>query len=46
MRVGDSAQVVIPYLEGYGVSGSGSILPFTTLVFNIKLVDIPAYEIP
>lgn len=44
MRVGDSARVVIPYKLGYGVSGSGSIPPYSTLVFDLKLVGIPAYE--
>ena len=44
MRVGDSVQVVIPYQSAYGTSGSGSILPFSNLSFNIKLVDIPNWE--
>lgn len=44
MNVGDSARVVIPWAEGYGTESTGSILPFSTLVFDIKLVDIPAYE--
>lgn len=45
MRVGDSARIVIPYGLGYGVSGSGSISPFSTLIFDVKLVDIPFYEV-
>ncbi|MDE6556411.1 MAG: FKBP-type peptidyl-prolyl cis-trans isomerase [Duncaniella sp.] len=46
MHVGDSVEVVIPYVLGYGVNGSGvSIPPFSTLVFNIKLVDILDYEV-
>lgn len=45
MRVGDSARVVIPYALGYGSSGSGSIPPYSTLIFDMKLVDIPEYEI-
>ena len=44
MRVGDSARVVIPYGMGYGSSGSGSIYPYSTLVFDIKLKDIVDYE--
>ena len=44
MRVGDSARVVIPYQQGYGTSGSGSIPPYSALQFDIKLVDIPYYE--
>ncbi|MDE5970631.1 MAG: FKBP-type peptidyl-prolyl cis-trans isomerase [Muribaculaceae bacterium] len=44
MHVGDSVDVIIPYQAAYGVSGSGSILPYSTLKFGIKLVDIPNYE--
>ena len=46
MRVGDSARVIIPYNVGYGSSITASIPPFSTLVFDVKLVDIPYYEIP
>lgn len=46
MRVGDSARVVIPQALGYGASQSGIIPPYSTLQFDIKLVDIPYYEIP
>ncbi|MBD5202826.1 MAG: hypothetical protein HDS81_05910 [Bacteroidales bacterium] len=46
MRVGDSAKVIIPYNVGYGSSITASIPPFSTLVFDVKLVDIPYYEIP
>lgn len=46
MRVGDSAQIVIPYQLAYqdklNIVG---IPPYSTLVFNLKLVDIPYYEI-
>lgn len=46
MRVGDSARVIIPYNLGYGASGSGSAIPpYSTLVFDVKLVDIPFYEV-
>lgn len=44
MRVGDSVEVVIPYMQGYGTSGSSSILPYSALRFNIKLLDIVDYE--
>ena len=44
MRVGDSARVVIPYSMAYGASGSGSIPPYSTLVFDMKLTDIVDYE--
>ncbi len=45
MRVGDSARVVIPYQQGYGANAQGSIPPYSALQFDIKLVDIPAYEV-
>ena len=50
MHVGDSAQIVIPYQQAYGSTGSMRngiyvIKPFSTLVFNLKLVDIPYYEV-
>ncbi len=45
MRVGDSARVIIPYNLGYGASGSGVIPPYSTLVFDMKLVDIPFFEV-
>jgi FKBP-type peptidyl-prolyl cis-trans isomerase FklB len=46
MHVGDSCTVVIPYRYGYGTSGYGSINPYSTLIFELKLKDVPAYEIP
>lgn len=45
MRVGDSARVVIPFMEGYGTSTVGSIPPYSNLVFDMKLVDIYKYEL-
>ena len=44
MHIGDSCRVVIPYGLAYGPASIGDILPFSNLVFDIKLVDIPAYE--
>lgn len=44
MNVGDSVTAVIPYMSGYGISGSGSVLPYSTLIFNIRLDSIVAYE--
>lgn len=46
MRVGDTCEVILPYTMGYGAGGNTSITPYSTLKFGIKLVDIPAYEIP
>lgn len=45
MHVGDSAEVVVPWNQAYGYSGSSGISPFSNLKFAIKLVDIPYYEI-
>lgn len=45
MRVGDTCQVVFPYQQGYGSTKSGKILPYSALRFNMRLTDIPAYEI-
>ena len=41
MRVNDTVTAVIPYTAGYGVYGYGSVLPYTTLIFGIRLDSIP-----
>lgn len=46
MHVGDSVTMIVPYKYGYGASQRGSILPYTNLVFGIKLKGIPGYEVP
>ena len=46
MNVGDTVTMVIPYHAGYGESKHGDILPYTTLIYNVKLKAIPAYEVP
>lgn len=38
MRIGDRWRVYIPYQLGYGVSGSGTIPGYSTLIFDIALV--------
>lgn len=45
MRCGDSARIVIPYALAYGSQTVGVISPYSTLVFDVKLVDIPFYEV-
>lgn len=45
MHVGDSCRIVVPYQLAYGAQSSGKILPYSTLTFDIKLVDIPYYEV-
>lgn len=44
MNIGDSVTAVMPYTCGYGASGSGSIPPYSTLIFQIKLESIVALE--
>ena len=46
MRCGDTAQVILPYGVAYGAQNLGTILPYSNLRFNIRLVDIPYYEDP
>lgn len=46
MHVGDSITVVIPWQAAYGSNGNGTIKPFSTLIFHMKLKGIPKYEIP
>lgn len=45
MRVGDSVRVVIPWADGYGTQEMTAIPPFSNLIFDIKLMDIPAYAV-
>ncbi len=45
MHVGDSVTAIIPWNVAYGESGTGDIIrPYTHLIFDMKLVDIPMYE--
>lgn len=46
MHVGDSCEVVIPYQSAYGADGYSTMAPYSNLVFNMKLTDIPALEKP
>lgn len=45
MHVGDTVQIVVPYEAGYGNTSSELIPPYSALRFNLRLVDIPDYEI-
>lgn len=45
MRCGDTAEVIVPYAQAYGVSTTTGILPYSNLKFQIRLVDIPYYEV-
>lgn len=42
MHVGDSVTCVIPTNAGYGTTGS--VLPYSTLIYHMKLKAIHAYE--
>ncbi|MDE6217582.1 MAG: FKBP-type peptidyl-prolyl cis-trans isomerase [Muribaculaceae bacterium] len=44
MHVGDKVSLVLPYTAAYGTQAYGKIKPYSTLKFNIELVDIPDYE--
>lgn len=44
MHVGDSCTIIIPYHQGYGsYQKSDVLLPFSNLVFDVRLVDIYKY---
>lgn len=45
MHVGDSAQFVLPYNMAYGTTGTNGVKPYSNLLFNIRLVNINAYEV-
>ena len=45
MHVGDSCTVIVPYHQGYGSYKQSSVLlPFSMLVFDMKLEDIYKYK--
>ena len=44
MHVGDSVTMVIPYLSGYGARATGAILPYSNLIYHVKMKGIPNYE--
>ncbi len=46
MHVGDSVTMIVPYQYGYGAMQRGNILPYTVLVFDLKLAGVPGYEVP
>lgn len=43
MHVGDSVTCIIPNEAAYGASGS-SVMPYSTLIYNMKLKSIYKYE--
>lgn len=45
MHCGDSIEAILPYNVAYGSTGTSGVRPYSALRFNIRLVDIPAYEV-
>lgn len=47
MHAGDSVQVLLPYNQAYGSSAPSDLIPpYSALQFNIRLIDVPTYEVP
>ncbi len=46
MRVGDTAEIIVPYEAAYGTSYTAALLPYSSLRFNLRLEDIYRYEAP
>lgn len=46
MAEGDSITAVVPFNSGYGITGSASVKPYSTLIFNLKLKKIVSWEVP
>lgn len=46
MNVGDSVTLVLPSQAGYGEVSFSDIKPYSTLIYNIKLKAVTAYEVP
>ncbi|MBQ8334946.1 MAG: FKBP-type peptidyl-prolyl cis-trans isomerase [Tidjanibacter sp.] len=40
MPVGSRWEIVIPFNLGYGAKGAGAIKPFSTLIFDVRLIAI------
>ena len=43
MQIGERWEIYVPYSSGYGASDYGSIPAYSTLIFDIQLVDITEY---
>ena len=40
VKKGGTLQIILPSALGYGISGSGSIAPFSCMYFDIKVTDV------
>lgn len=45
MHVGDSVEAILPYGLGYGTVGTSGVNPYSALRFNIRLTDVPTYQV-
>ena len=45
MHLGDTVQMLVPYDSAYGAYSTDYIPPYSVLIFNVRLTDIPAYEV-
>jgi peptidylprolyl isomerase/FKBP-type peptidyl-prolyl cis-trans isomerase FklB len=43
MHIGDKWEIWVPWDLGYGASGSGSIPGYSTLIFEVELLDFEMY---
>lgn len=46
MRVGDTAEIIVPYVAAYGTANTAALRPYSSLRFNVRLEDIYRYEAP
>jgi FKBP-type peptidyl-prolyl cis-trans isomerase len=40
LKKGEKAKIILPSTIGYGSKGSGSIPPFTPLIFDIEILTV------
>lgn len=46
MNVGDSVEILLPYNQAYGSSTPNDLIPpYSSLQFNMRLLDIPTLEV-
>lgn len=46
MRVGDRVKCIMPANSAYGNVTSGTLPPYSTLIYDVELVSMPGYEVP
>jgi peptidylprolyl isomerase len=40
MKTGETLRLIIPWYLAYGTKGNGPIPPFTSIIFDVQLIDI------